>query len=200
MMGTPARRGDGKPARCGQACAGRAHRDDLLAGELDRDEIVAARGEHDEPELAAPVGHTRFDAGRVLGLGNAHDHARMRDPEPPHQARERIDGERRQRYDVEGSSVERADGADRVEHERALAHEPPGRSLEGTAGVRERDAAAHPVEQADAELGLEPADTFRERRLCHVQAVGAGREAAVVDDSEHVVDLPQLHRVSLCYL
>ena len=87
------------------------------------------------------VGDLIGERARVLGLGDAHDDARdaaMR--KRPTSGGERIDRERRERDQVERAGVERADRADRVEHERALAEHAPGRALERAAGVGDDDA------------------------------------------------------------
>ena len=50
------------------------------------------------------------------------------------------------------------------------------------------------MEEAHAQLVLEPPDRLRQRGLGDADRRRSGRKAAFVDDSEHVVDLAQLHR------
>ena len=45
------------------------------------------------------------------------------------------------------------------------------------------------------ELGLQPRDPLRQRRLRHVERGRRGRERAGVDHADHVLDLSQLHGV-----
>ena len=120
----------------------------------------------------------------------------MQRAEAAHERRERIDRERRQRDEVERARVELPHRADRVEHERALPDHPPGRPLEGAAGVGDDHGPTDPIEQPHTELGLEPPDALRQRRLGDADRVGAGGEAAVVEDREDVLDVAQLHRTS----
>ena len=95
----------------------------------------------------------------------------MQRAEPTDERGERIDGERRERDEVERAGVERPDRADRVEHgARSRIMRRAGPSKARPASVDD-DRATDPVEQPHAELGLEPADSLRERRLrdadCH---------------------------------
>ena len=93
----------------------------------------------------------------------------MQRAEPADERRERIDRERRQRDQVERARVELPHRADGVEHDRALADHPPGRSLEGAARVGDDHGPTDPIEQPYTELGLEPPDALRQRRLRHAR-------------------------------
>ena len=192
-----AQAGDREPARRGQARAGRADRDDLLPLERDRDELLPAGRQLGQPELAPSVEHHRVDRDEVVGRRDADRDARMGVAEPPDEAAQRIGGEGRQRHEVEGAGVEAADAGDGGEHRVAVAGQLAGGSDECPARIGQLDRAPEPVEQAHRELGLEPPDPVGERRLAHVQRGGRPREAAVVHDREHVVDLSELHRQHL---
>ena len=51
------------------------------------------------------------------------------------------------------------------------------------------EPAADALEQAHAELGLQPAHLLGERRLRQVQLLGRGRERAVAEGGEEVLEL-----------
>ncbi len=118
----------------------------------------------------------------------------MQGAEASDQRCERVDGERRQRDEVERAGVERPDRAHGIEHDRPLPEHPARRPLERTARVGDDDGPADPVEEPHAELRLEPPDSFGERRLGHTERRRPGGEAAFVDDGEDVLDLAKLHR------
>ena len=63
------------------------------------------------------------------------------------------------------------DRTDRFEHERALAQQPAGRALERVTGIGELHPPADAMEEAHADLVLEPADALRQRGLRHPQRV-----------------------------
>ena len=67
---------------------------------------------------------------------------------------------------------------------------PPRLPREDRPGLRQRDDAARPLEQLDAELGLELADRLRERRLADVQALGRAPEVQLLADREEVAQVP----------
>ena len=58
---------------------------------------------------------------------------------------------------------------------------------------RELDAARRAVQQRHAELGLEPPDLLRERRLGHVQALGGAAEVAFLGDGDERAQVAELH-------
>src|SRR6185436_7378069 len=58
---------------------------------------------------------------------------------------------------------------------------------------RELDAAGRAVQQRHAELGLEPPDLLRERRLGHVQALGGAPEVAFLGDGDERAEETDLH-------
>ena len=60
-------------------------------------------------------------------------------------------------------------------------------------------AAAGALEQLGAELGLEPADLVRQRRLRDVELLGGAREVAMAGDGLDVYELAQLHRRLIVY-
>ncbi len=184
---------DWQPPRRGQPRARRAHRDDLLARERDRDEIVAAGRELRQPDLAVARGDTIGDCARVLGLGHPDHDPRVKRPEAAHERGQRIDGERRQRDEIERARLELPHRAYRVERERALPQHPSGRPLEGPARVGDGYRPADPVEEPHPELGFQPPDALREGRLRDADRVGPGREGTLFDDGEDVLELAQLH-------
>jgi hypothetical protein len=60
------------------------------------------------------------------------------------------------------------------------------------------DAAARAVQQRHAELRLEPADLLRERRLGHVDRLRGAAEVAVARDRGEVLELTEIHALTLC--
>ena len=85
----------------------------------------------------------------------------MRLAEVADQPAERIGGQRRERDEVEGAGVQRLHRGDRCEHRVAVAGELARGPTNIRPGVRQLDAAAEPVEQPHAELGLQPAGSRR---------------------------------------
>jgi hypothetical protein len=76
--------------------------------------------------------------------------------------------------------------------------EDPARTREEhLAGGRELDAAGRAVQQRHAELGLEPADLLRERRLGDVQALGGAAEVALLGDGDEVTEVSELQDAAL---
>jgi hypothetical protein len=61
------------------------------------------------------------------------------------------------------------------------------------AGGRKLDAARRAVQERHAELGLEPPDLLRERRLGDVQALGGAAEVALLGDRDERAEMPELH-------
>src|SRR4030095_672606 len=64
---------------------------------------------------------------------------------------------------------------------------------EGTAGARQRDVVAAPIEQRDANLHLELADLLAERWLRRVQSIRGAREVQFFGHRHEVSQMPQLH-------
>ena len=71
------------------------------------------------------------------------------------------------------------------------------RPEEGRAGRRQRDAAADPGEERDAELGFELLHGERERRLRDEDRLGGGGEPPVVDHGNEVAEATGIHLSSL---
>ena len=63
---------------------------------------------------------------------------------------------------------------------------PPQKHL---AGRRELDPAGRAVQQCHAELGLQPSDLLRKRRLGDVQALGGAAEVALLGDGDEVAEM-----------
>jgi hypothetical protein len=55
------------------------------------------------------------------------------------------------------------------------------------------DAAGVPVEEAQAEFGLQPPERVGQRGLAHVEGLGGAAEVALVRDRDQVAQLAQLH-------
>ena len=88
-----------------------------------------------------------------------------------------------------------AELVDLAAHPVELGEYPARVAGDGLAGLGRRDPAARALEQLGAELGLEPADLVRERRLGDVQLLGGAGEVAVSGDRLGVDELAQLHRL-----
>jgi hypothetical protein len=161
------------------------------------DEVLTRRQRVREPDLGPTVGHAVGDRARGLGLGDADDHALVGAPEPAHRDRDRIGRERGQGDQVERAGLELGDGLDRLSGEPCLAQHPAGRAQERLARSTQHHAPPDPVEQRRPELGFEPRDPLRERRLRDVESCRGGGERAGIDDADHVLDLPQIHRYIL---
>ena len=72
-----------------------------------------------------------------------------------------------------------------------------GVRAQGARGVGRADPAPDAGEERDAELGLQPADLLRERRLGEQQPLGGGAERAFVQGGEEVLQLLQRHGCDL---
>ena len=184
----------------GQRRVGRQHDDQLLLREQPADEPGFGDRELGEPDLGAAAPHQRCDGGGVLRLIDPHDDVGVGVAEDADQGRERVDGQRGQRHHVEGAGGEAADRRDRRAQDPEIAQHLPGRFEERLARRRQEGAPPDPVEQLEAQLGLETANPLRERRLRDVEGGGGSGEAALLDDPDHVLDLADLHRSSLWYL
>ena len=68
-----------------------------------------------------------------------------------------------------------------------------GLDEEPFADRRERDAAARPVEQADAELRLQLVDPLRQRRRGDVQALRGPSEVELLGHGDEVAHAAQVH-------
>ena len=162
--------------------------DDLVAHDRLHVEPAVVDRQGDHPRLELARAHRLDDLGGVLAH-HAHAHARVA-------AAELGD-------EVDAGVVAR--GAPRAEGGRPaaqLAHRDDGlarrlRRVERALGVRaqrvaglgRRQPAAHALEEAHAELGLQPADLLGDRGLRHVQLLGRGRERAVAIGGEEVLEL-----------
>jgi len=65
------------------------------------------------------------------------------------------------------------------------------------AGLGRRDAAARALEELGAELGLEPANLVRERRLGDVELLGGAGEVPVAGDRLGIDQLPEFDRLMI---
>jgi hypothetical protein len=63
-------------------------------------------------------------------------------------------------------------------------------------GAGQPDAPRPPLEQADAELGLQLKDATGERGLGDAEVVGRVRDAAAVGDLNEALHAPDIHGVS----
>jgi hypothetical protein len=69
----------------------------------------------------------------------------------------------------------------------------PGLVEHGGAGGRQRDRPFATVNQAQAELGLQLADLFADRRVRDVHALGRSAEVALFGDGDEVAKLAKFH-------
>ena len=88
---------------------------------------------------------------------------------------------------------------DLVAHAVELGDHPPRPGGDRLPGLGRRDPPAGALEELGAELGLEPADLVRERRLRDVQLLGGAGEVAMAGDGLDVGELAQLHRRLIVY-
>ena len=181
-----------------------------VAGELlprrgDRPErLLAQRRGHDAVgRRAVAAGHA--DVGRAARHQRA-DLRRRRLAERDLQAGMRA-VERRERREQARRLGRRRDRADAPARDARVAVEVGPRAGElrehrlGArqqllAGGRQLGAARRPPQQLDAELGLEPPDLLRQRRLGDPELLRRAREAAVARDRGEVLQPPQLHALS----
>ena len=70
---------------------------------------------------------------------------------------------------------------------------------EGAPGGGEAQPPVGPVEEAESEVGLEPAQLTRERRLGDVEHPGCRGHGAGVHHGEEVPQQPEVHRMPLRY-
>lgn len=78
-----------------------------------------------------------------------------------------------------------------------LAEDLAGARQVGAPRVGEVDPARTPVEQLHAELGLQPADRLRQRRLGHGEPFGGAPEVQLLGDCDEVPQVTQIHIVSI---
>ena len=177
----------------GEPVALRQHRDERLAADDLDGELALADRRAQQPEverageqsldlrrrqeLASQVEH---DAGQRAAQRGGHlreERVRRRAGEPDREAPE-LAARRAPR--VLGGAVDRGEDL-------ACPRE------QDLAGGRELDAARRAVQQRHAELGLEPPDLLRERRLGHVQALGGAAEVAFLGDGDERAQEADLH-------
>ena len=151
-----------------------------------------------DPELGLAARHEIDHRRGVIRVGEGDVDARVGDPERADQRGDGVDGERRQRAEVEtsGGRARRPRRPRRGPSRRRAAPGAAGSTSASPAAVSD-DPAAHAVEQRRAELGLELADRLRHRGLRHVLGFRGPGHAAVVDHREEQAELPQIHRYSL---
>ena len=184
-------------AGSGRVRAGRAGREDhehLLATERHRPQRVVGGVLHGDPDLGVAAHHLGRDLRRALGVGERHGDAWVRGAERAGEGRDRVDGERRERAQVEPSRFEPADCRHRGAGHLHVAQRLAGGSDERLTRGGERHAAADAVEEGSAELGFELADRLRHRRLRNELGQRGAGEAALVDDGEEQPELAQIHR------
>src|SRR5690606_13137563 len=99
--------------------------------------------------------------------------------------------------DVEPTPGAAGDGRDLGPQAVAVAEQLARGPDECLAGGCRLEAAADAVEQLGAELALGAPQCLRHRWLGEVQRLGRRRDAAVIEDREHLLDLSQIHRCSL---
>ena len=136
------------------------------------------------PSSHSPLATRSTSFGRVGGVGERDVDARVRDPERAHQRRDRVDGERGERDQVEPPGGEPGHRLDRGATGLDVAQHLAGRFDQRLTGGGEHDPAPDPVEEGGAELGLELPDRLRDRRLRDELGLGRPGHAAVVDDGE----------------
>jgi hypothetical protein len=158
------------------------------------DQLIAREGEVGSADLARSVAHERTDAVSALRLAHEHLEARVVFTEAADQGRHRVDGERRERGDLQHPGDELADLADGgsrgVERAQRLARG----SDESFAGGREAQPAPDAVEELGAYLALERVQSLRERGLRDVQPPRSARHATVLDDRQEVAQASLIHR------
>ena len=100
---------------------------------------------------------------------------------------------RQQSADRDPAADQAAQLVELAAHPVDLGEHAPGPRGHRLPGLGRDDAAAGALEQLGAELGLEPADLVRERRLGDVKLLGGAGEVAVAGDRLGVDELAQLH-------
>ena len=103
---------------------------------------------------------------------------------------------RQQRADRDPPADEAAQLVEVAAHALELAEDAPRPLRDGLPGLGRDDAAAGALEQLGAELGLEPPDLVRERRLRDVKLLRRAGEVAMAGHRLGVHELAQLHRDS----
>ena len=131
-------------------------------------------------------------AGRALAQPDLDPRVRLGEPreQPGNVDRAR----REQGADGDPAADEAAKLVDLAAGALDLGEDAAGASREQLAGGGRHDASRRALEQLGAELGLEPPDLVRERRLGDVQLLGRAREVAVAGDRLGVAELAHLHR------
>jgi hypothetical protein len=74
-----------------------------------------------------------------------------------------------------------------------LGERQPRLDKEGSAGVRQLDSTARPMEEADAEFMLEATNLLTERRLRDVKAPGGSTEVQFFRHRDEIAEVPKFH-------
>jgi hypothetical protein len=74
-----------------------------------------------------------------------------------------------------------------------LGERQPRFDKEGSAGVRQLDSTARPMEEADAEFMLEATNLLTERRLRDVKAPGSSTEVQFFRHRDEIAEVPKFH-------
>ena len=127
---------------------------------------------------------TESTSAATFGVGEADRDVWMGPAERAHEWRDGIDGQGRQRDEVEMTRNDAGDRVDLGPHGVERPHHRTSRGHERLACRREPRAAADALEQLDPELSLERVDRMRERWLGDEARGRRGRERALVDDRD----------------
>ena len=192
--------GDRHPSAAGEWRRRWQDRHQLLLDERLLHEAVVGHRQLGQPDFRTAAADAARDRGCVLGLLDVHHDAGVGVPERAHERGQWIDGQRRERHDVEPSRFEPVHGGHRRVEDGSVAEELAGRLEERGAGRREHGASSDTVEELHADLALEPGDALGQSGLGDVERVCCPCEGAVVHDADHVLDLTQFHRLSLSEL
>ena len=162
--------------------------DDLVAHDrLDVEPAVVDR-QRDHPRLELAGTHRLDDLGGVQA-DHAHAHARVAAAELGDEVDAGVVARGPPRAEGGRPAAQLAHGDDRLARRLGRVQGALGVRAQRVAGLGRRQPAADALEQAHAELGLQPADLLGDRRLRHVQLRGRGRERAVAVGGEEVLEL-----------
>ena len=174
--------------------AGRKDRDELLTSERNRAQPSRVDRQLGDPDLALAGPHRVDERDDALRMGETDRDVGVGRAECSDEWRDGVDGQGRQRHQVEMTGNHAGDRVDLGAHRVECSHHLTRRRHEGLAGRGEPRAAADALEQLDAELSFESVDRMRERRLSDEAGGRRGRERALVDHCERVPELVDLHR------
>ena len=180
----------GDPAGQRHAIA-RGHRHELVVQQGRHVEAAAARGQCHQADIQRVVLHALHDVRGVAG-GDRDLQLRQAAAKVAQQRRQAEDRRRGAGAETHAPHLAAPESRQRLEQRRHRAVDPGCMVQKFAARRRRHRAAAHPLQQANAQALLELADLLADRRLGQVELGGRGREGAQPHDLGEGMDMIEI--------